>query len=67
VTAERRVTRAAYDEKRDRLPAARPKPSRWRYAAGHEPERVTNPGLGKPQRAKSPGRRPSHAANATKG
>jgi hypothetical protein len=67
VHGERRVTSAAYRAKVDLLPAAKPSPARWRYAAGHEPERVERPGLGRAQRPKNPGRRPSHASNATKG
>jgi hypothetical protein len=66
VHGERRVTASAYRTKVDELPAMMPSPSRWRYAAGHEPQRVERGGLGRAQRPKNPGRRPSHAGNATK-
>ena len=67
VHAERRVTADAYRAKAEAIPDAKAKPSRWRYAAGHEPVRVAKAALGRAQRAKNPGRRPSHSANSTKG
>jgi hypothetical protein len=70
VHAERRVTSAAYRAKADALPSAKPSraPARWRYAAGHEPERAAGaPKLASARPTGNPGRRPSHAANATKG
>jgi hypothetical protein len=51
VHRERRVTRAAYREKADRLPHARPSPRRFVSVAGEEPRPA--------------GRRPSHAHNST--
>jgi hypothetical protein len=56
VFEERRVGRAPYEDLAARAPKLKPRPSRMRFAAGVEPARV---------RVK--GRRPSHAANATRG
>jgi hypothetical protein len=66
VHGERCVRTVAYRARADVLAHASPSPSRWRYSAGHEPERVERPGAGKARRPAS-GRRPSHAGNAMKG
>lgn len=66
VHGERRVGRAAYLERAERLPHAMPSPGRFRYVAGREPTAAGNGAQGKPRRDGKPGRRPSHAANATK-
>jgi anaerobic magnesium-protoporphyrin IX monomethyl ester cyclase len=60
------VRTAAYRARADALAPMAPSPSRWRYAAGHEPQCVETPGVGKARRAGS-GRRSSHAGNAMKG
>jgi hypothetical protein len=67
VHGERRVGSAPYRAKASALPAvrARPAPSRWRYAAGHEPERAARAKLGRTTGSKNPGRRPSHASNSS--
>jgi hypothetical protein len=62
---ERRVSRATYQARASALPHALPSPARWRYA----PETVVAlERKGSTAKAKGPaaGRRPSHAANATK-
>jgi hypothetical protein len=48
----RHVSRAAYQQLADALPALRPRPGRWRYATGE------------PSVRRAAGRRPSHAPNA---
>jgi hypothetical protein len=62
VNDQRRVGRAPYDLLAARAPALRPKPVRVKFAAGEEPTPIARPGRVKPR-----GRRPSHAANATRG
>jgi hypothetical protein len=66
VHGERCVRTSAYHAKAETLARLAPSPSRWRYAAGHEPQRVERPGVGKARRTGS-GRRPSHAGNSMKG
>lgn len=61
----RRVGRGPYHAAADALPHAQPSPGRWRYVAGHEPERASRGLLGRAPRG-TRGRRPSHAVNATK-
>ena len=70
VHGERCVRTARYRAKADALPHAHPAPSRWRYAASHDPQRVERPGTGpgaSKGRGAASGRRPSHAGNAMKG
>jgi hypothetical protein len=67
VHEERRVSRATYEARASVLPHALPSPGRWRYAPGTVA--VAAPERGRSTaKAKGPaaGRRPSHAANATK-
>jgi hypothetical protein len=70
VHGARCVRSDAYRAHAHALPPVGPSssPSRWRYAAGHEPQRVAKAKparLGKARGATS-GRRPSHAGNALK-
>ena len=66
VHAERRVSRATYEARAAALPHAMPSPGRWTCVAGAAPSAV-DPGRAPPKvRARAAGRRPSHAANATK-
>ena len=80
VNVQRRVTRAAYEEAAREVPHAQPEPRArtWSYRAGEEPAPVTRdqdrsgasaetPGADGPRVVRAKGRRPSHAANATKG
>ena len=67
VHGERRVSRATYEERAARLPHALPSRGKWTYAAGTAPKSADR--ARPPAKAKAPvatGRRPSHAANATK-
>jgi anaerobic magnesium-protoporphyrin IX monomethyl ester cyclase len=67
VHAERRVSRATYEARAAALPHAMPSPGRWTCVAGAAPGAV-DPGRTPPKvKARATGRRPSHAANATKG
>jgi radical SAM family protein len=59
VRERRRVSRALYRELAEALPAAQPRPRRWRFAAGRPPE----PAEGGRNRS---GRRSSHAVNAAR-
>ncbi|UQA55593.1 B12-binding domain-containing radical SAM protein [Polyangium aurulentum] len=68
VYGARRVTRKDYRAAADALPHARPAPRKWRFVAGQEPVPVgpVDIGGGKKGKRDRRGRRPSHAANATK-
>jgi len=67
VHARRRVGRAAYHELADALPHAQPAPGRFRHEAGREPVSAgPKRREGRAHRDLRGGRRPSHAANATK-
>lgn len=57
VEEERRVSRADYEARANAAPRLRPSPATLSFVAGEEPQRV---------RARPVGRRPSHAANATR-
>jgi hypothetical protein len=61
VNDQRRIGREPYDELAAQAPSLRPKPVRIAFRAGEEPMPVTS---AKP--AKTRGRRPSHASNATR-
>jgi hypothetical protein len=65
VHEERRVSRATYHARAAALPHALPSPAQWRYAPGTV---VAAARGGSTAKTKGPpaGRRPSHAANATK-
>jgi hypothetical protein len=63
VREERRVSRARYKQLAEALPAAEPRPSRWRFQAGWP---VAPAGGGGGKRRGASGRRPSHAVNASK-
>jgi hypothetical protein len=65
VHVDRRVTPEAYREKAARLSHALPLPTRFRYGAGEEPERVEKAHR-TARGATNAGRRPSHAHNSTK-
>lgn len=60
VNDQRRVGRAPYEELAKRAPSLKPRPVRVAFAAGEELA------IARPKTTKVRGRRPSHAANATK-
>jgi hypothetical protein len=66
VQQERRVSRATYEARAASLPHAQPSPARWSYAAGASPTPVDVTRAQSATRPRATGRRPSHAANATK-
>ena len=66
VHEERRVSRATYEARAAALPHARPSPGKWSYVAGAAPASVDRPRAPSKSRPRATGRRPSHAANATK-
>ena len=61
VNEQRRVGRVPYDELAAEAPSLRPKPVRIAFRAGEEPTPVADVKV-----AKTRGRRPSHASNATR-
>jgi hypothetical protein len=67
VQKERRVSRTTYEARAAAIPHAQPAPGTWSYAAGGVVTPVDDkraaPGA---RRVRPAGRRPSHAANATK-
>jgi hypothetical protein len=67
VRGERRVSRATYEKRAAALPHARPSPGRWTFVAGSVPVSVDRAKAPARARVRPAGRRPSHAANATKG
>ncbi len=67
VRAERCVSRGTYEARAAALPHAGPSPGRWTFAAGSAPVSVDRTKVPAKVRVRPAGRRPSHAANATKG
>lgn len=66
VRQERSVARATYEARAACLPHALPSPGRWTFVAGSAPTPLDRRLAGTKRRARATGRRPSHAANATK-
>ena len=68
VQGERRVSRAIYEARAAALPHAMPSPGRWSYSAAAVPAPLDRDRSRPPAKARQrpAGRRPSHAANATK-
>jgi anaerobic magnesium-protoporphyrin IX monomethyl ester cyclase len=66
VNEERRVSRATYESRAAALPHALPSPGKWTFVAGSAPAPLDRRLPRTKARVQPTGRRPSHAANATK-